>query len=175
MGVMGELVGGLAGGATDGAPLAAGAAVVLVAGDGEDVSVDVSAGVGVALAPGLCGAAAEVVAPLAAGEDDLHEGEPVGRDPVPRVDLVPLVCEALGAGAPGWLPPPGAPGTEFELLGKIAVDPSIATYVPTATMNMTTAIAASGRIRPCARERCRPGAWAGANRSKASRNQSATW
>lgn len=164
----------MAGGATDGAALAA-AGVVLAPGDGEDVSVDVFAGVGVALAPGLCGAAAEVVAPLAVGEDDLHEGEPVGRDPVPRVDLVPLVCEALGAGPPGWLPPPGAPGTEFELLGKIAVDPSIATYVPTATMNMTTAIAASGRSRPCARERCRPGAWAGANRSMASRNQSATW
>jgi hypothetical protein len=45
-----------------------------------------------------------------------------------------------------------------ELLGKIEVEASIATYVPAATMNMTTAIAASGRSRPCVRDRCLPGA-----------------
>ena len=53
----------------------------------------------------------------------------------------------------------------MELLGKMAVEASIATYVPAATMNITTAIAASGRSKPCVRERCRPGGWAGANRS----------
>jgi hypothetical protein len=69
----------------------------------------------------------------------------------------------------------GAPGCEFELLGKIAVEAWIATYVPAATMNITTAIATSGRSRPCARERCRPVCWAGANRSATSLTQSATW
>jgi len=84
------------------------------------------------------------------------------------------VCEGLGPGAcdlpPGFEPPP----CELELLGKIAVEASIATYVPAATMNITTAIAASGRSRPWVRERCRPCAGAGANRSETSRIQSAT-
>jgi hypothetical protein len=42
---------------------------------------------------------------------------------------------------PGWL----LFGCEFELLGDTAVEMSIATYEPAATMKITIAIAASGR------------------------------
>jgi hypothetical protein len=69
-------------------------------------------------------------------------------------------------------PAPGCPprGCEFELLGDTAVETSIATYVPAATMKMTTAIAASGRSQPSARERCLPGVTAGTKRSQAARS-----
>jgi hypothetical protein len=79
--------------------------------------------------------------------------------------------------AAGAFPPGrggGLPGCEFELLGDTAVETSIATYVPAATMNMTVAIAASGRSQPWVRERCLPGICTGAKRSQASRNSART-
>jgi hypothetical protein len=71
---------------------------------------------------------------------------------------------------------PGPPdrGCELELLGDTAVEASIATYVPAATMNMTAAIAASGRSQPSVRERCLPGVGTGAKRSAAARSSAAT-
>jgi hypothetical protein len=127
-GVVAEVVGAGLAGADDGASVAAGESEVVSVGDGEDVSVDVEVSVGDALglALGAGGGAEDVVCP-GFGEDGLHDSGVVGWDPVPRADSVPLVCEAPGLGAPEWPPEFGVPGCELELLGKIAVDASIAT------------------------------------------------
>lgn len=143
------------------------------AGD-EDGSGDAAAvGLGFALALGAGGGTAGVVCPDFA-EVGRHEGEVAGWDPVPVTDPPPLVRDGATEEWPVVFGPPLG-GAFDELLGKIAVEASIATYVPAATMNITTAIAAAGRSNPCARERCLPAAWAGANRSETSRSQAATW
>jgi len=176
---LGLLTGG-GGGANDGAGLT-GADVVLASGDGDDVSVEVDEslglGAGLVLVLALTGGGGADVGCPGFGDFGLQDGEGAELEfPEPSADRVPPLCWAPIPGAPEWPPFLGPPpdGEVDELLGKIAVEASIATYVPAATMNITTAIAASGRSKPCARERCRPGACVGANRSPTSRNQSAT-
>ncbi len=98
------------------------------------------------------------------------------RTPDPTPALEPT-CDCPPAPPPlWWLPGCEVPECwcELELLGDTAVDASIATYVPAATMNMTAVIAVRGLSQPCVRDRCLPGACTGEKRSQAARNSAAS-
>jgi hypothetical protein len=83
---------------------------------------------------------------------------------VPDPDTEPVWDGDADGELPALPPEPVGPlfGCEFELLGDTAVEMSIATYEPAATMKITIAIAASGRSQLSLLVRCLPRAVGGA-------------